>query len=85
MRCFKMAYWKYGYRKIDGRRRKVKKLVRNKKIVQVRIANRRNYTDKTAMKQGKKRTKWYVNHTDSAKRKNHYRNREYGTLRRFPL
>ena len=80
-----MAYWKYGHRKIDGKTRKVKKLVRDGKIVQVRIANKRNYTDKSAAKRGIKHVPGYVNHTDAAKRKNYYRNKQFGSLRRFPL
>lgn len=68
-----MAYWKMGYRRINGAKRKVKKLVRNGRIVAVRIANKPNYTDKTARKRGISHVRGYVNYPDNAKRVNHYR------------
>lgn len=68
-----MSYWKTGYRKINGHRRKVRKLHREGKIVAVRIANRNHFTDRTAMKKGIMHTPGYVNNPNSAKRVNHYR------------
>jgi 4-hydroxyphenylpyruvate dioxygenase-like putative hemolysin len=68
-----MSYWKTGYRKINGHRRKVVKLVQDGKIRAVRIANRNHYTDKTAKKYGIAHVRGHVNNPNSAKRVNHYR------------
>jgi hypothetical protein len=68
-----MSYWVSGYRRINGKRRKVMKLHREGKIVAVRIANRPHYTDKTAMKRGIQHKKGWVNNPNSAKRVNHRR------------
>jgi hypothetical protein len=45
-----MSYWKTGYRTVNYKRRKVRKLVRDGKIVAVRVANTNHFTDKTAQK-----------------------------------
>lgn len=68
-----MSYWKTGYRKINGRRRKVRKLVQEGKIRTVRIANRPHYTDKTARRLGISHKRGYVNNPNSAKRVNRYK------------
>lgn len=68
-----MAYWKNGFREINGHRRKVRKLVRNGRIVAVRIANRNHFTDRTATKRGISHVRGYVNNPNSAKRVNHRR------------
>ena len=68
-----MAYWKTSYRKINGKRRKVRKLRRDGKTVAVRIANRNHYTDKTAVKRGISHKRGWVNNPNSAKRVNHRR------------
>jgi hypothetical protein len=68
-----MAYWKNGFREINGKRRKVRKLIREGKIVAVRIANRNHFTDKTAVKRGIHHVKHWVNNPNSAKRVNHRR------------
>ena len=68
-----MAYWKVGYRKINGKRRKVVKLRRDGKTVAVRIANRNHYTDKTAKKRGISHVRGWVNNPNRAKRINHSR------------
>lgn len=73
-----MAYWKTGYRKIGGKRRKVRELVRGGRVVAVRLYGRPHYTDKTAHKYGLKREKGYYNATNRSSRTNytihdHYR------------
>jgi hypothetical protein len=67
------AYWKSGYREINGHRRKVRKLVQEGKIVAVRIANRNHFTDATAKKRGIAHVRGWVNNPNSAKRVNHRR------------
>ena len=66
-----MAYWKTGYRRIDGRRRKVRKLVRNGKVALVRVSGTKNYTDRTARKMGLKRKAGYTNNPKANMRKNY--------------
>lgn len=68
-----MGYRTMGFRKVNGRRRKVSKLHQGGKIVSVRIANRPHYTDRTAKKMGISHKKGYVNNPNSAMRVNHYR------------
>ena len=63
-----MAYWKTGYREINGHRRKVRKLHRDGRIVSVRISGTKNYTDKTARRHGLHRTAGYVNNPKANKR-----------------
>ena len=66
-----MAYWKTGYRKVNGKRRKVRKLVEHGKVVSVRIFGKATYTDKTAKKYHLHRKKKYWNMPKSAKRHSH--------------
>lgn len=68
-----MSYWKTGFRKIGGHKRKVRKLHREGKIVAVRIANHPHYTDRTATKRGIQHKRGWVNNPNSAKRINHRR------------
>lgn len=65
-----MAYWKYGYRTINGHRYKVKKLVRNGVIVAVRRAGR-SRINRTDANTRNPRKKGYWNHTDSSMRTNY--------------
>jgi len=67
-----MAYWKTGFRKIDGHRRKVRKLVVGGKITSVRIANRNHFTDKTARRMGRYRVRGYVNNPNAARRRDYH-------------
>ena len=69
------AYWKTGYRKVNGKRRKVRKLVTGGVITAVRIANRPHYTDKTAKKYGIAHVKRYVNFPNAAARTDYKRSR----------
>jgi ribosomal protein L19E len=75
-----MSYWKTSYRTINGRRRKVRVLVRNGKIVSVRVFGFRNLTDKTARKYGRKRKPGYYNATKGARRANYTIHDHWGSL-----
>ena len=70
-----MAYYTTGYRRINGQRRKVRKLHSGGVIKAVRIANRPHYTDKTAKKYGIAHVKRYVNFPNAAARTDYKRSR----------
>lgn len=65
-----MSYWKYGYRTINGHRRKVKMLVRGGVIVAVRVAGR-SHVNRTDANTSNPRKKGYWNHPESNKRTNY--------------
>lgn len=70
-----MGYYKTGYRRINGKRRKVRKLIEGGKIRSVRIFGLNHYTDKTARKHGLKRKHGWVNNTNADARIDYHRRR----------
>ena len=75
-----MAYWKTGYRKINGKRRMVRKLIVAGKVKAVRVYGHANYTDKTARKRGNKRVAGRYNATSRAGRASYPLRRMWGSL-----
>jgi len=69
-----MAYWKTEFRKINGKRRKVRVLLEgtkgSKRIVDVRIAGRPHYIDRTALKRGIAHVRGYSNQPNRDAKRN---------------
>jgi hypothetical protein len=63
-----MAYWVTGFRKVNGKTRKVRKLIVAGKVKAVRVYGHANYTDKTARRRGNKRVAGRYNATSRARK-----------------